>query len=224
MEGVSETPANTTAARHRAISELAIPHHEDDPKRPSAPIMERPERIPNGISGLNPQPGQSGGRGGLPENPAQGRRPVPNSAATSNGPTPLPPPPVPTLRKAPSSSNLSASNMMTPSQVINLAREAMRTALESESQAADAVGTGLKTGVTVDLSRKSIQKLPEEVVDILKNELERSVASELATSPLLTFVVSPCPITSCHRCRSDFPNAPRYAISTSGATKSKSSP
>lgn len=51
----------------------------------------------------------------------------------------------------------------------------MRTALESENQAGDvsAAGTGLKSGVTIDLSRKNIQKLPEEVVDIVKNQLER---------------------------------------------------
>lgn len=66
---------------------------------------------------------------------------------------------------------------MTPAQVINLAREAMRTALESETQAAEAsVGAGLKPGVTIDLSRKNIQKLPEEVVDVVKNELERLVS------------------------------------------------
>lgn len=66
---------------------------------------------------------------------------------------------------------------MSPAQVIILAREAMRIALEGETQAAEAnaVGAGLKTGVTVDLSRKNIQKLPEEVVDILKIELERCV-------------------------------------------------
>jgi hypothetical protein len=68
---------------------------------------------------------------------------------------------------------------MSAAQVINLAREAMRNALESENKAAEAsaVGTGLKTGVTIDLSRKGIQKLPEEVVDIVKGELERSVPS-----------------------------------------------
>jgi hypothetical protein len=51
----------------------------------------------------------------------------------------------------------------------------MRHALESESQVSDvgAVGVNLKPGVTVDLSRKHIQILPEEVVDIVKNELER---------------------------------------------------
>lgn len=51
----------------------------------------------------------------------------------------------------------------------------MKTALESEGQAADAstAGMGLKSGVTIDLSRKNIQKLPEEVVDIVKGQLER---------------------------------------------------
>jgi hypothetical protein len=64
---------------------------------------------------------------------------------------------------------------MGPAQVIGLAREAMQTALESEGQAAEAgaVGTGLRAGVTVDLSRRGIQKLPEEVVDIVKDQLER---------------------------------------------------
>jgi Leucine-rich repeat (LRR) protein len=54
----------------------------------------------------------------------------------------------------------------------------MQNALESENQVADAGGVGaLKPGVTVDLSRNNIQVLPEEVVDIVKNELERSVLS-----------------------------------------------
>lgn len=51
---------------------------------------------------------------------------------------------------------------------------------ENESQAAEAsaVSNDLKPGVTIDLSRKGIQKLPEEVVDIIKNELERLVRRE----------------------------------------------
>lgn len=114
---------------------------------------------------------------GLPDNPAQGRRQVPNSAATSNGPAPPPIPPVPTGNNGPSNGNLSASRALTPIQVISLARESMRAALESEGQAAEAsnVGIGLKSGVTIDLSRKNIQKLPEEVVDIVKDQLERLV-------------------------------------------------
>jgi hypothetical protein len=106
---------------------------------------------------------------------------VPNSAATSNGP-PLPPP-IPSLRSVPSSSSLSAAGM-SAAQVISLAREAMQNAIETESQAADpgAVGTGLRTGVTIDLSRKGIQKLPDEVVDIVKGELERSASGASAAS------------------------------------------
>ena len=132
--------------------------------------MERPDRIPGVLPPPNPR--------GLPENPAQGRRLVPYSAATSNGPNPPPPPPpIPNFRMPPAGSSLSASNAASPTQVIALAREAMRHALENESQAADAtaVGSGLKTGVTIDLSRKNIKNLPEEVVDILKDELERYV-------------------------------------------------
>lgn len=52
----------------------------------------------------------------------------------------------------------------------------MRVALlESENQSADSSGVSndLRPGLTIDLSRKNIQTLPEEVVDIIKNELER---------------------------------------------------
>ncbi|KAH6900075.1 RAM signaling pathway protein-domain-containing protein [Thelonectria olida] len=129
----------------------------------------------------NPTPPPS-----APPPAAPGRRPVPNSAATSNGPPP-PPPPIPNLRKIPSNTALAAANMSS-AQVISLAREAMRNALESENKAAEvsAVGTGIKTGVTIDLSRKNIQKLPEEVVDIVKNELERLALShnQLSTLPV----------------------------------------
>lgn len=58
----------------------------------------------------------------------------------------------------------------------------MRSALESENQAAEvgSVGASIKPGVTVDLSRKNIHRIPEEVVDIVKNELERSVFTAVA--------------------------------------------
>ncbi|KAG5981332.1 hypothetical protein E4U55_003061 [Claviceps digitariae] len=124
---------------------------------------------------------------GLPDNASQGRRPVPNSAATSNCPPPPPPPPIPNLRNAASNSSLSASGSLTSSaQVIALAREAMQMALESEGAAADAgaVGTALRSGVTVDLSRKGIQKLPEEVVVIVKDQLERLALSHNLLSTL----------------------------------------
>ena len=59
---------------------------------------------------------------------------------------------------------------------------------ENESQAAEASGVSneLKPGITIDLSRKKIHELPDEVVDIFKHELERSVKhshpSTLATN------------------------------------------
>jgi hypothetical protein len=82
---------------------------------------------------------------------------------------------------------------MSAAQVVSLAREAMQNAIESESQAAEAgaVGTGLRTGVTIDLSRKGIQKLPDEVVDIVKGELERSASKgSTARSDADTYTVS----------------------------------
>lgn len=119
---------------------------------------------------------------GLPGNPAQGRRAfaAAGTAGLNNIP---PPPPIPkNVRKIPSSSGLTASAPIAASQVIVLAREAMKRAIEeNESQAAEASGVSneLKPGVTVNLSHKNIQKLPEEVVDIIKDQLERYVEALL---------------------------------------------
>ncbi|KAK4148432.1 RAM signaling pathway protein-domain-containing protein [Chaetomidium leptoderma] len=112
---------------------------------------------------------------GLPDNPAQARRAI-AAAALAN---PTPPPPVPSLRDVPSSSNLSAGQPVSPNQVLALAREAMLTAHENEAKPPEASGVSntLKPGLTIDLSRKRIQTLPEEVVDIIKDELERLALS-----------------------------------------------
>ncbi|PHH66423.1 hypothetical protein CDD81_7478 [Ophiocordyceps australis] len=152
--------------------------------------MDRPERIP-GLAA----PSTAALRG-LPENPAQGRRPAPNFGVLANGhlPPALPPvpPPLPllanSLRNVPSSSSLAASSAVSPAQVIAFAREAMRQALESEKSQvveASAVGAaGLKSGVTIDLSRKNIHTLPDEVVDIVKDELGRLALSHNLLSSL----------------------------------------
>ena len=104
---------------------------------------------------------------GLPDNPAIARRAVAAAAP--------PPPPIPSLRNVPSNSNLSATGPLSSGQVLVLAREAMRVAHENEAKAAQASGVSdkLKPGLTVDLSRKRIEVLPEEIVDIIKDELER---------------------------------------------------
>lgn len=61
---------------------------------------------------------------------------------------------------------------------MSLVREAMKLALdENETQAnvASGVSNELKPGVTINLSHKNISKLPDEVVDIIKDALERYV-------------------------------------------------
>ncbi|KAI1281685.1 RAM signaling pathway protein [Xylaria sp. FL0933] len=132
------------------------------------------------------QPHSSTSRG-LPINPAQGVRRIP--LPTFNMPPPPPPPPIPEKYNVPpppppasavSGASLSASGPMSASQVINLAREKMKSALQdNESQAAEASGVSneLKPGVTIDLSRMNIKYLPDEVVDVIKNELERLALS-----------------------------------------------
>jgi len=80
------------------------------------------------------------------------------------------------IRHAASSSSLSAGPPISAGQVIALAKEAMKNALyENETKAAEASGVSneLKPGITIDLSHKQIQRFPEEVVDIIKHELER---------------------------------------------------
>ncbi|CAK7270958.1 RAM signaling network component [Sporothrix epigloea] len=157
------------------------------------------------------RPGQPHGAGtlsshrGLPDNPAQNRR-LPGSsgsnnpihprpgitAAAGNGnltnlplpPPRPPPPPMPTGR----SKTLTASAPISSSQVIALAREAMQDALRhADQQVGDGgdINNVLKPGLTIDLSAKRIQKLPDEVVDIIMNKLERLALSrnELSSFP-----------------------------------------
>lgn len=130
-------------------------------------MMERPPGPPFGQQSQTPAE-----RFGLPGNPAQGRRAAVIAPVVSIPP----PPPIPTIRNVPSNGSLTTVAQIGPSQVIGLARDAMRKALdENETQAAEASGVSseLKPGVTVNLSHKNIQKLPDEVVDIIKDQLER---------------------------------------------------
>ncbi|KAI0181292.1 RAM signaling pathway protein-domain-containing protein [Hypoxylon sp. FL1284] len=127
---------------------------------------------------IPPQPSTS-------RNLPQGMRRIPPNSA-------MPPPPIPEQYNAynsSSSSMLSAGAPLSAGQVIALATDAMNSALqENETQAAEASGvsTQLKPGVTIDLSRRNIQILPDEVVDIIKNELERLALSHNRLSSLPT--------------------------------------
>jgi hypothetical protein len=81
-----------------------------------------------------------------------------------------------TVQHAASNSSLAVHVPIPAGQVVVLAREAMRAALEeNQTKTVDANGMELRTGVTIDLSHKRIQTFPDEVVDIIKTELERYV-------------------------------------------------
>ncbi|KAK5997983.1 hypothetical protein PT974_00352 [Cladobotryum mycophilum] len=173
--------------------------------------MERPDRTPTLGASVGTGPGISGAAGpqsappvrGLPDNnnnnnhpqppPPQPRERRPSTAASSGPPPPtMPLPPLPNSRNGapppplPNGPVSTSSTSMTSVQVISLVREVVRNALESEGQGVEAggVGPGLKSGITIDLSRRGIQKLPDEVIDLVKNELERLALSHNQLSSL----------------------------------------
>ncbi|TVY18306.1 Leucine-rich repeat-containing protein sog2 [Lachnellula arida] len=96
-----------------------------------------------------------------------------------------------TIRHAPSSSSMNSQSLNSipaAGQVVQLARDAMKSALEeNRTKAAEATGVSneLKQGITIDLSHKQIKVFPDEVVDIIKNELERLAVShnQISTFP-----------------------------------------
>ncbi|KAH8821176.1 RAM signaling pathway protein-domain-containing protein [Xylogone sp. PMI_703] len=88
-------------------------------------------------------------------------------------------PPSNTIRHATSNSSMSMLPPISSAEVVELARQALKIALEeNESKVADGgVSSDLKPGVTIDLSHKNIQRFPEEVIDVIKNEIERLALS-----------------------------------------------
>ncbi|KID78728.1 RAM signaling pathway, SOG2, partial [Metarhizium brunneum ARSEF 3297] len=94
------------------------------------------------------------------------------------------PPLAPGAKDAPLSTDLSPGRCLPAPKVLAIARKAMRDALLSEGlagQLGDEV-VGLQSGVTIDLSRSAIPELPEELVDIFKDKLER--ANKIREFPL----------------------------------------
>jgi hypothetical protein len=76
----------------------------------------------------------------------------------------------------PSDGSMFAPNPTSTAQVVALAKEAMQNALEehqTKSGGTAGITNELKPGITIDMSHKNIQRFPEEVVDIIKSELER---------------------------------------------------
>jgi len=62
-------------------------------------------------------------------------------------------------------------------------RDALR---DNDQQAGDTTGVNsdMQPGLTIDLSRKNIQKLPDEVVDIIKDKLERLATPVLSSASI----------------------------------------
>lgn len=128
-------------------------------------MMERPTGPPLGAAIMSS--GRPKFEKSMPgPGPGPGHRPQ-NLSASRRGPT---------VRHAQSNSSLSSQIPLSHGQVIALAREYMNKALEEnmvKAAESSTVSNELKPGVTIDLSHKQIEKFPEEVVDIIKIELER---------------------------------------------------
>ncbi len=76
--------------------------------------------------------------------------------------------------------SLLANSTAAPSQVIALVRDAMRAALDSSKRLADDT-VGPDYGVSIDLSRKNIGDLPDEALDIIAEDVVRSVHANRAS-------------------------------------------
>lgn len=84
----------------------------------------------------------------------------------------VPPPQVPRTAVPPAGTPLS------PGQVVALVRDARKKAIaDDENRPAAPDADGLKVGITLDLIGKNIPALPDEVVDILRNGVERLALS-----------------------------------------------
>lgn len=90
-------------------------------------------------------------------------------------PSQRPQPLVPSVRDAQIDPSVAITASPSANRVIAMAREAMMSARADEARATSASGIGdrLTPGITIDLSRKNISSLPDEVIDIIKNGLER---------------------------------------------------
>ncbi|OBT65270.1 hypothetical protein VE03_04655 [Pseudogymnoascus sp. 23342-1-I1] len=95
---------------------------------------------------------------------------------------------MPSLQRMPSDGSMFISNPTSTAQVVALVKQAMQNALEenqTKSGGTSGITNEMKPGITIDMSHKKIQRFPEEVVDIIKSELERLALShnQISTFP-----------------------------------------
>jgi hypothetical protein len=70
-----------------------------------------------------------------------------------------------------------SQSQLSPEDIISLAREAIEASRDEVRRSGEGVASTelQQPGVTVDLGHKNIVRLPEEVIDIIKDEIERFV-------------------------------------------------
>ncbi|KAI9889880.1 MAG: RAM signaling network component [Vezdaea aestivalis] len=81
-----------------------------------------------------------------------------------------------TVRYAPAQHSGSQQPPISAPQVISLFAEALNSARETTKRSGavvDPINGELKAGVTIELSRKNIQRVPEEAIDLMKTDIER---------------------------------------------------
>ena len=135
---------------------------------------------------------------GLPYHPSQGVQRVnrpPRLSAADREASRLSPESSAVIPASQSSSS-SDKSPISGEQVIRLVREAVLKAVatkkgedEDEAAAAPEETSSPRPGLTIDLSRRNISALPDEVVDMLQNGLERSILSMINPKALHTLTI-----------------------------------
>jgi hypothetical protein len=146
------------------------------PSLPCRSVALSPQTAPDGVMTAVIDPGS-----GLPPQASNA-----SSSIVEDDPmTPRADPARPHPQHVPSSTNTSSSTIryapsqpaISANQVVALAEEAMKAAREETQRSisgGDAGASGdLKPGVTIDLGHKYIARIPDEMVDIIKDEIER---------------------------------------------------
>lgn len=81
-----------------------------------------------------------------------------------------------------SSKSTKSRESLTPEETIQLARRAVENGIQETKRSlagSEAVGDVVKPKLTIDLGHSNISRIPEPVVDIIKDEVERCVITKL---------------------------------------------
>lgn len=123
---------------------------------------------------------------------------------------------------------------LTAEETIQLARRAVDNGIQETKRSlagSEAVGDVVKPKLTIDLGHSNIDRIPEPVVDVIKDEVERCVAINIPVRPSVTwntkltlFQGSRCGITNWSTYHIVLRSAPIFGILTSEPITSVNSP